>query len=365
MLAHKYVPGKQSIAGWLASEKLDGMRVFWDGGITRGMYKRDVPFANNAKDERYVLPQKATGLWSRYGNVIHAPDFFLDQLPDYMLDGELYLGRQQFQELEKIVKTLEPGPRWKDVTFKVFDSPDSSYVFLDGTINSPNFKKDFNGIWQWYTHTVGGSIKRPTTVVGYENTYYALKKQISGPNVCVLEQERLPFHGRRSVERLEEMLETIVAEGGEGVILRRATSLWLPNRIHDLLKYKPYNDTEGTVIGYSWGRETDKGSKLLGLMGSLRVAWKGVEFDLSGFKDEERIMAANVSAEEFANNPNVFSLQTSAARTYGAEHPGEVVGNNYYNPKFKRGSIITFRYRELTDDGIPKEARYLRKHNAT
>jgi ATP-dependent DNA ligase len=34
MLAHKHEG--QNILGWLYSEKLDGMRCFWDGGITRG-----------------------------------------------------------------------------------------------------------------------------------------------------------------------------------------------------------------------------------------------------------------------------------------------------------------------------------------
>ncbi|MCH7649284.1 MAG: hypothetical protein IIA83_11860 [Thaumarchaeota archaeon] len=32
-----------------------------------------------------------------------------------------------------------------------------------------------------------------------------------------------------------------------------------------------------------------------------------------------------------------------------------------YNPKFPRGSIVTYRYRESTDDGLPKEARFWRK----
>ncbi len=53
-LAHVFDPSKHTIAGWFMSEKLDGMRCFWDGGITRGMFARDVPFANVAKDDRYI-----------------------------------------------------------------------------------------------------------------------------------------------------------------------------------------------------------------------------------------------------------------------------------------------------------------------
>ena len=36
-LAKSYNPEKNKIAGWYLSEKLDGTRCFWDGGITRGM----------------------------------------------------------------------------------------------------------------------------------------------------------------------------------------------------------------------------------------------------------------------------------------------------------------------------------------
>ena len=36
-LAQVYDPKKHGIAGWFVSEKLDGMRCLWDGGITRGL----------------------------------------------------------------------------------------------------------------------------------------------------------------------------------------------------------------------------------------------------------------------------------------------------------------------------------------
>ena len=68
MLAKPYQNDK--VIGWFLSEKLDGMRAFWDGGVTRGKYG---PPWNNQNI-------KATGLWSRYAKVIHAPDWFLDLL---------------------------------------------------------------------------------------------------------------------------------------------------------------------------------------------------------------------------------------------------------------------------------------------
>jgi len=44
-LASKYDEEKHFIGGYYWSEKLDGMRAIWDGGVTRGMLKSDVPWA--------------------------------------------------------------------------------------------------------------------------------------------------------------------------------------------------------------------------------------------------------------------------------------------------------------------------------
>src|SRR5205809_6855024 len=93
MLAHKYVPERDSerIKGWYCSQKLDGVRAMWDGGVSRGLLASEVPWANVEKDYRYIEENRATGLWSRLGKVIHAPDWFLDQLPLYPMDGELWI----------------------------------------------------------------------------------------------------------------------------------------------------------------------------------------------------------------------------------------------------------------------------------
>jgi DNA ligase-1 len=50
------------------SEKLDGVRCYWDG---KAMYTRN-------------------------GNPFYPPDFFKKELPDMALDGELWTGRDDF-----------------------------------------------------------------------------------------------------------------------------------------------------------------------------------------------------------------------------------------------------------------------------
>ena len=84
------------------------------------------------------------------------------------------------------------------------------------------------------------------------------------------------------------MIEHISGLEGEGLIIRAPNSLWIPERCHSLVKVKKLHDDEATVTGYTTGRETDKGSKLLGMMGALVVDFYGHRLELSGFTDAER-----------------------------------------------------------------------------
>ena len=46
------------------------------------------------------------------------------------------------------------------------------------------------------------------------------------------------------------------------------------------------------------------------------------------------------------------------------EKPGQDMPAFFQGKSFKKGQTVTFKYRELTDDGIPKEARYWRRRDA-
>ncbi|MFZ1220584.1 MAG: hypothetical protein WAO00_14920, partial [Chthoniobacterales bacterium] len=89
-------------AGWWMSEKYDGLRAWWDG----------------------------RKLWSRKGNLIHAPDYFLAELPrDIVLDGELWIGHGKFEETMSIVRSETPDERWNRVRYMVFDAPQAPGLF--------------------------------------------------------------------------------------------------------------------------------------------------------------------------------------------------------------------------------------------
>jgi hypothetical protein len=161
-----------------------------------------------------------------------------------------------------------------------------------------------------------------------------------------LHQEKLPLDLGQAHIRVAERLGYAIEQGGEGIVLRDPTSRWTPKRHAGILKYKGHLDDEGTIVGFTSGRETNKGSRLLGKIGALIVDYKGKRLELSGLTDEEREFEETQQAGHFAvNNP-------------GKDMPSWVQGKH-----FKLGQTVSFIYRELTDDGIPKEARYFRQRD--
>jgi DNA ligase-1 len=233
--------------GWWMSEKYDGLRGYWDG-------------------------QK---LWSRKGNLIHAPDYFLAEFPrDIALDGELWIGHGKFEETMSIVRSEKPDDRWKSVRYMVFDAPQAKGTF--------------------------------------EQRMQFLRENVSEGNrfVKVVAQERC-----QGVTQLLAERDRVVRQGGEGLMLRQPESAYEPRRSPTLLKVKPYDDAEATVIAHEPGK-----GKFSGKLGALRVrADDGREFSIgSGLTDADR------------------------------ESPPPV------------GTVITYRFRGLTAKGLPRFPSYLR-----
>ncbi|MDE0792793.1 MAG: DNA ligase, partial [SAR324 cluster bacterium] len=83
---------------------------------------------------------------------------------------------------------------------------------------------------------------------------------------------------------LLKMLVEIIKKGGEGFILHRAYSLYHSGRSDDLLKLKPWQDAEATVIEILPGKD-----KFSGMMGALMLKEKSGHIFLigSGFKVSE------------------------------------------------------------------------------
>ena len=349
MLAHTYKPDKYIVSGWYTSEKLDGSRCFWDGGLTRGLATCDVPWANitdpKTGNPKAKIAPVSTGLWSRYGNPIVAPAWFLNQLPCMFLDGELWAGRGNFQLCRSIISTDVPGEGWAKIEFPVFGSPTPENFAMTGRIKNANMRKMMSSdqILRFLAirdRELGGGFRRVPDGSTFESELMLLKSSIPDGPAYLHCQKKLPM--RKAAEAIEAELARILALGGEGIVVRNPASIWEPRRLRTLLKYKPFKDDEGTLVGFTAGRETDKGSKNLGKIGALILDYNGKRLELSGMTDEERDLA---DKDQF----------------YATTHPGRDMPAGCHAKHFRVGDTVTFRYRELSKDGIPKEARYWRK----
>lgn len=149
-------------------------------------------------------------LRTRNGNVIHAPPDFLAELPaDAALDGELWMGRGRFEETTSVVLAAKPEERWTAVRFMVFDALGVKGVF--------------------------------------EERMKFLSKTIPSDSrlVKVVPQERC-----KNPEQLIAERDRIVSLGGEGLMLRKPDSEYEAGRSPTLLKVKPHDDAEATVIAH-------------------------------------------------------------------------------------------------------------------
>ena len=219
LLAHSFAEMAPAVdpTGWWMSEKLDGVRAWWDG----------------------------KGFVSRLGNAYLAPDWFTKTLPDFPLDGELWLGRKQFQRCVSIVRRQDRNDAWQDVRFVVFDAP----------LAAGPFEQRLAHCAQWFASTA---------------QQYAV---LHAHEAC------------RGQSHLDEELQRVEALGGEGLMLRQPASDYVAGRSTTLLKVKSFLDTEARVIGHTKGAGRHKGR-----LGALEVELaNGKRFSVgTGLSDAER-----------------------------------------------------------------------------
>ena len=93
-----------NIEHYLVSEKLDGVRAYWNG--------------------KHLI--------SRQGNIFHAPDWFIEKFPNQPLDGELWIKRNSFEQaLSAVRKHIPIDKEWQEVSYMLFELPDSTGNFSE------------------------------------------------------------------------------------------------------------------------------------------------------------------------------------------------------------------------------------------
>lgn len=205
-------------AKYLVSEKFDGARALWDG--------RDLRF--------------------RSGRPVNAPAWFVAKLPAEPLDGELWLGRGQFETLSGIVrKTEAQDDEWRQIKYMIFELPNATGTFAERA-------------------------QRIKEIVA----------RAKWPQLVAVEQFRVADRAA-----LKKKLNEVVRGGGEGLMLHLARAPYVTGRSDVLLKLKPLQDTEAVVIEHVPGK-----GKYVGIMGALRVRTPDGKVFLigTGFTDEVR-----------------------------------------------------------------------------
>ncbi|MCK9388182.1 MAG: DNA ligase [Sulfuritalea sp.] len=114
---------------------------------------------------------------------------------------------------------------------------------------------------------------------------------------------------------LQKKLRDIVRSGGEGLMLHRDDAVYETGRSSALLKVTPWQDAEATVVAHLPGQ-----GKYIGMVGALRME----------LPDGRRFALGSGLTDALRRNPP------------------------------PAGALITYRYRELTPNGMPRFPRYLR-----
>jgi len=233
----------QNISGWVMSEKLDGIRAYWNG----------------------------KELLTRSGKIIHAPKWFTKDFPPFEIDGELWSKRGDFENISSIVRDKIPTEKWKEITYNIFEVPNQK----------------------------GNLFERLSKVKPYQNRIIKIIPQIK----------------IKDKKELKQFLIKIEKKGGEGVVVRDPNAPYIAKRTSKALKVKSFKDKECKVLSYNIGH-----GKYKGLMGSINcIMDNNISFKIgSGFNLEER-----------KNPPPI-------------------------------GSIITFKYKEITKYGKPRFPIFLR-----
>lgn len=236
---------------FLVSEKLDGVRAFWDGQTLR----------------------------FRSGRRISAPAWFVAALPTTALDGELWMARRRFDDVSAAVRRKVPvDAEWHQMKYLIFDLPGQK-----------------------------GSFAERVAQMG------PLLNAVNAPWLQAVAQARV---GDRAA--LQRQLKQLAQEGGEGLVLHHADAPWQSGRSDALRKLKLQPDEEGRVVSVQPGK-----GRHTGRMGALQVEMpSGQRFYLgTGFTDAQR------------NTPPAI------------------------------GSVVTYRYRDRTANGVPKFASFLRVYS--
>jgi DNA ligase-1 len=314
MLAH--VATNENCVNWYLSQKLNGWRCLYDGGITRGLRVYQVPWVKNT---RYGA-ELSTGLWtlgrSSGPQPIFCPVNWTQDWPSIPFDGELWHKSDDISFVKSICGQGPKGifdPRWSEITYQVFGYKPFCLWPASMETRVPNKFLFYNNVsWLERQRNLTG-ILDPQTV---EHVHL------------------LPQYKVRDLNDAIKCKETMFSSA-EGVMLANPQAEYQLKRSSELLKVKDFFDIEVEIIGHAEG--AGKHQDRLGAL-RCRVKWdsKVTSFYGGTAKMVDTIACFNVGGG-FSDSQR--------------EWP-------WVNANLPIGKTIKVKFLSVSKDGIPCSVQY-------
>lgn len=172
--------GDEDITGWVMSEKLDGIRGYWDG----------------------------SRLLTRKGLPLHPPPWFIKNFPAFELDGELWSKQGEYEFIQSVVLDAEPGSGWEKINYHIFEVPNQK---------GPFFQR-LDRARKWFGAHPNPHIRViPQTLVqtGSDLDRFVIDVESRGGEGVILKNPNMPYHTGRSTH----VLKVKKARDMEGLVI--------------------------------------------------------------------------------------------------------------------------------------------------
>ncbi len=166
---------------WYVSEKFDGFKIRWIKGK----------------------------LYTRAGQELKAPEWFIKLLPSEDIEGEAYFGKNTFHKTASL-RSESNHRTWTKICFYVFDLINYELTWIERQAKLEEIAKE------WKDHHI---------------------KLVSWKEI-------------KSIAHLEQEFQQIIKNDGEGVILADPWGLYKDGHVEHILKYKKAKDAEAIIVGY-------------------------------------------------------------------------------------------------------------------
>jgi DNA polymerase/3'-5' exonuclease PolX len=270
--------------GWRTSEKYDGYRARLMGG----------------EEEKVFL--------SRAQKLFNAPDWYKQAMPNENLDGELWVGRENFQMMGVVRKKVPVPEEWKHVKYVVYDLPDLKKPFSERLKALRNIVKENKERWDKFKMSLPEE--------------FQIECPLRMAQQTVIESE----------DHMNTIYKGIIEKGGEGIMIKDPDSFYEDKRSNYMLKVKPSFDEEAIIVDYKLGK-----GKYKGILGGF-ICRPLINMDTYHLIDKDE-------NHEFS----LSGMDDGVRNDYEKTHP--------------IGTIISITHSGKTDGGKPRFARYERKRD--